>query len=126
MKSLSIWSLASVYQNSATAIRLSTYTEGVAHIQNDAIIMCRFKQCKLMPSFCVEKFKRYLYLGLEQRTAPRRRKVGVAPEVTWNVGGASDHFDTWVGLCSLHALKLLALQSTANVEAWNRGRWGWP
>ena len=24
----------------------------------------------------------------EQRTAPRRSKVGVAPEVTWNVGGA--------------------------------------
>ena len=24
----------------------------------------------------------------EQRTAPRRSEVGVAPEVTWNMGGA--------------------------------------
>ena len=40
MESLSICSLASVYQNSAVimAIRLSMYTEGVTHIQNDAIM----------------------------------------------------------------------------------------
>ena len=30
--------------------------------------------------------------------------------------GPCDHFDTWVGLSSIHPLKLLALQSTANAR----------
>ena len=45
----------------------------------------------------------------ERKWAWHRKSRG-----TW--AGPCDHFDTWVGLSSLHALKLLALQSTANVQ----------
>ena len=38
----------------------------------------------------LEKKKKHkkAFRDQEQRTAPRRSEVGVAPEVTWNVGGA--------------------------------------
>ena len=39
----------------------------------------------------------------EQRTAPRRSEVGVAPEVTWNVGGALQS----LGMCLDERKKLL-------------------
>ena len=73
-------------------------------------------------------------LDQEQRMAPRRSEVGVAPEVTWNVGGPCDHLDTWVGLSFLELLAI-AVQSTANAQKPEIGGaghvnarhgWGWP
>ena len=67
------------------------------------------------------------------KLGPRRNEVGVAPEVTWNVGGSCDYLNTWVGL-SFHKLLAIAVQSKANAQKPELGGagdvnaqhgWGW-
>ena len=52
----------------------------------------------------------------EQRTAPRRRQVGVAPAVTWRVGGVLQSF-VHVGRAQFPPrVYLLAVQSATNAR----------
>ena len=52
----------------------------------------------------------------EQRTAPQRRQVGVAPGVTWRVGGALRSFVHVVGAQFPPRMYLLAVQSATNAR----------
>ena len=57
-----------------------------------------------------------MWTDQEQRTAPRRSEVGVAPEVTWNVGGALRSLGHVGGAQFPQAARAIAVQSTANAQ----------
>ena len=87
---LQFWSLAVCKYTSGrrpTTIVNTTNQTSYTHLK-----MCTFS----LTGLCLLSWAR-LYTWEEQRTAPRRRQVGVAPEARREWEGHFSHLYTWVG-----------------------------